>query len=374
MVNEKLTAYFEIGIARDFSYEQLKNALVRQNFSESDIREAYNLFLLSSKTKKIEDTRKKEINWLQVSSYIGFIILFFSIVPYVASFFVDFNYNFFRGFLGFIALFFIFSVISIFYYGFSRLGDYTESRLLKSSALAMIALLFFGLIVFGIFLAYNINFGSKTIITGNAIGDIADCSSDADLYGLREEGDQICTCKYINGSFSWSCNFRCFSDTVGKSWCEENYYYCTCNGQNGNYSKDCVTEEPGKCDYLAQNSGLFGGAMTVKQKVLIILFFVIPFVLIIMRILFSISLIRIRKKIKFAELAGILDIIFSILLLIFFFMLAYFILSFSSFLAYSVFILEFILSLFFIVSVFLEILVLREGSEIFEYYSFTAVP
>ena len=53
MVNERLIEYFKVGIAKGFSYEQLHQALTKQNFSDDEIKDAYDE-LVDQGTKRPE--------------------------------------------------------------------------------------------------------------------------------------------------------------------------------------------------------------------------------------------------------------------------------------------------------------------------------
>ena len=58
MVNETLLRYFKVGTDQGFSYEELHDSLIKQGYSETDIKESWEIFQKPAEKKEIAQEKK----------------------------------------------------------------------------------------------------------------------------------------------------------------------------------------------------------------------------------------------------------------------------------------------------------------------------
>ena len=128
---------------------QLRQKIISSGYSENDVDEAIAILGLNEQAKSVSSTNfgistpHKGVKWMKIAGVVGFVFLVFSLVSIVISFFAASLLTNLTSLTLIVVISGILSVVMfvlfiLYYYGFVKMGKYTESKLLRFSAMSII--------------------------------------------------------------------------------------------------------------------------------------------------------------------------------------------------------------------------------------------
>lgn len=159
MVNPIIYDYLR-NYGSSFKLEDIRNKILSSGYSEDDFNEAVSAIRFDRERQKqgqnqnLNKKPRKNIKWLKISGIFGIFLLIVFFAVFVFVFFINNIGGFIKQnpsvintdltqnkiiYLSFIWLFAI--VFSIFYFGFVKIGQYTESKPIKYSSILFIILI-----------------------------------------------------------------------------------------------------------------------------------------------------------------------------------------------------------------------------------------
>ncbi len=318
-LSESIKALWEKGLNSNEIYSEL----VKQGNNPGHVVEAIKAFVVQSSSPTPNPSsesvpHKSGIKWMKIAGWIGIVFLFFLIILVVFPIIGFAKFSWYQIF----SLIMVGSVIILtffFIFGFKKMGDHTETRLLSISSL--IILIFYGLAVG--FIIYAVATGNnvqntlpgvqvfseagRAGITGGVItGQEPECSATNEGAEVcRDDSRELCTCTNVDSNYIWMCGQR-----IGS--CDYEGVYVPPAADTIIADTDTPTNS-NPIDLLGADN--LGAAPSLGwQFYLLLISVLIDFVLL---ICFSVGLIKVGDKVKYAKISGILNlIVFGVLIVL----------------------------------------------------------